>query len=165
MSTTTTMQKLSEEQSRASLEKRMRARQQTKIAELRQALIENGYQRVCEQAKALGLSRSSAWAVLQANHKNRGLSPHVIGCIGASPQLPANARQVIEDYVRERLAGAYGHPTRSLREFRTKLDAVGFFNNSAVESSIALPATAPELCGTEDEEFVVARSRAAYRGA
>jgi hypothetical protein len=140
-------------------------RQQEKIAELRQSLIENGYRTVFEQAKALGLCRSSAWAVLQANHKHRGLSPHVIRRILASPELPANARRVIEDYVRQRLAGAYGHPPRSLQRFHAKLDAVGFRICPAAESCVALQATTSELCGTEGEEFAAARFSAQYQQA
>src|SRR5689334_8229086 len=57
---------------------RMRERQQQKIAQLKCVLIEHGFQTVQQQAEALGLSRSSAWAVLQANYKLRGLSYRLI---------------------------------------------------------------------------------------
>src|ERR1051325_7459757 len=101
----------------ASIAARMRERQQQKIAQLRLVLVEHGLQTVREQADALNLSNSSAWAVLQANHKHRGLSSRVIERIKSSPKLPAKARQVIEEYIQERLSGAYGHSRQSLREF------------------------------------------------
>lgn len=105
-----------ERRSPVSIAARMRERQQQKIAQLKLVLVEHGLQTVREQAEALGLSRSSAWAVLQANHKHRGLSSHVIERIKLSPKLPTKARQVIEEYVRERLSGAYGHSPRSLEK-------------------------------------------------
>jgi len=110
----------------ASSAARMRARQNSKIALIKRALMEAGYQTVCEQAKALNLTRSSAWAILQANHKGRGLSPHVIARIASSPLLPPQVREIIDDYVRERLSGAYGHQSRSLDKFRRRLRAEGF---------------------------------------
>ena len=103
----------------------MRARQNAKIDELKRALIEAGFCTVLEQAKALGLSRSSAWAVLKAKHKSNGLSLPIIKRILDSPQLPQKAHNIILEYVRERLAGAYGHPSHRLNIFRTKLAAAG----------------------------------------
>jgi hypothetical protein len=38
-----------------------------------------------------------------------------------SQELPPTARQVIEEYVHEKLLGAYGHTTSALMQFRTQL--------------------------------------------
>ena len=51
-----------------------KARQATRIRELGGALTASGLVTLDEQARALGLSRSTAWAVLKANHKASGLA-------------------------------------------------------------------------------------------
>jgi hypothetical protein len=134
----------------ASLAKRMRERQQAKIAELRHALVDCGCRTVLEQARALGLSRSSAWALLNAGHKCNGLSPHLIARVASSPKLPPKVRKIIEEYVHSKLAGAYGHPRHRLKLFRAKLDAVGFSIGSPMEARVASHATPDELAGTEN---------------
>jgi len=100
----------------------MRLRQNAKIEELRRVLLEQGLDTVAKQAVALGLSRSSAWALLQAQHKCRGLTPNVVRRIISTPQLPPKARMVIESYVREKLLGDYGHGRNSIRKFQASLD-------------------------------------------
>ena len=52
----------------------MRAKQGETLQALRLALIANGISSVAEQAKVLCLPRSTAWFVLQSNHKWRGLN-------------------------------------------------------------------------------------------
>ena len=99
----------------------MRLRQNAKIEELKRVLIEEGFDTVAKQAAALGLSRSSAWALLQAQHKCRGLMPHVVRRIISAPQLPPKARSVIENYVREKLLGDYGHGRKSIRKLQAGL--------------------------------------------
>ena len=98
----------------------MKARQCARIAELRQVLLRAGYQSLDKQASALGLSRSTTWAVLQANHKSSGLSGSVIKRMLRSRDLPPAARQWIEEYVAEKLAGTYGHGRKPLRIFRAQ---------------------------------------------
>ena len=49
-----------------------KARQSARIRELAAVLAASGFVTLDEQAKALGLSRSTAWAVLKANHKASG---------------------------------------------------------------------------------------------
>jgi hypothetical protein len=51
----------------------LKALQCAKIAELREVLLRSGYPSLDKQAVALGLSRSTTWAVLQAGHKSSGL--------------------------------------------------------------------------------------------
>ena len=53
----------------------MKAQQRIKIQEIRSALKRTGFLTLDEQAKVLGLPRSTAWSVLKPNHKSfRALS-------------------------------------------------------------------------------------------
>src|SRR5437868_2594803 len=82
-----------------------KARQTSKIAEIRRALVSAGFDTLTKQAAVLGLSRSSAWAVLRSHHKASGLSAMTIKRMLASPELPSAARQIIEEYIQEKLLG------------------------------------------------------------
>jgi predicted DNA-binding transcriptional regulator AlpA len=86
-----------------------KARQSAKIRELRGALIEAGLLTIDQQAKALGLSRSTTWTILKANHKASGLSASIINRMLASPQLPPLVRAKVLEYIAERAAGLHGH--------------------------------------------------------
>ena len=99
----------------------MKARQCARIAELRTALVNAGFVSLDAKAIALGLSRTTTWAVLKGNHKASGLSAALISRILLSPQLPASARVILVQYVEEKLAGAYGHSHRRLQIFRKQL--------------------------------------------
>jgi hypothetical protein len=103
----------------------MKARQCEHLAKLKESLVAEGSDTVAKQALALGLSRSSAWKVLKGDHKQSGLSAHTVNRMLASPILPCNARAVINDYVRQKLMGAYGHQTNRLMTFRSKLRDFG----------------------------------------
>ena len=59
----------------------MKAMQSAKIRELRQALVDAGVLTLDQQAKSLGVLRSTAWAVLKGNHKSSGLSATLIECL------------------------------------------------------------------------------------
>jgi predicted DNA-binding transcriptional regulator AlpA len=107
----------------------MKARQCAKIKELRKVLIATGFRSLDEQAKALGLSRSTTWTLIKASHKNSGLSASIINRILARPQLPPLVRAIVVEYVEDKSAGLYGHNKISLRRF-----------NCAIDSSV-LPAT------------------------
>ena len=95
----------------------MKARQSCKIRELGGALITAGFRTLDEQARALGLSRSSAWALLKANHKSSGLSAASINRMLSSPELLLHVRVTILTHVDEKLAGLYGHNKTQLRRF------------------------------------------------
>ena len=97
----------------------MRARQTAKIAEIQKALVVSGFRTSSEQAAALGLSRSTAWVVLKAKHS--GLSPKIIRRMLNSAQMPSTVRQILEEYVRDKLLGAYGHSREQLKLFRSHL--------------------------------------------
>ena len=96
-----------------------KARQTIRIRELASALA--GLVTLGEQARALGLSRSSAWTVLKANHKASGLAAGTINQMLSSPALPPRARATILTYVEEKLAGLYGHNKTQLRRFAAGL--------------------------------------------
>ena len=98
-----------------------KALQVSKIREIRETLIASGFGSVREQTHALGLCRSTTWAVLQASHKNSGLSPAVINRMLNCPQLPPPVRRKILEYVAEKLSGRYGHSETQLHRFVGKL--------------------------------------------
>ena len=95
----------------------MKARQSAKITKIGDALVAAGYLTLDQQAMALGLPRSTTWAVLQAKHKNSGLSATVIRSMLASRHLPPLVRATILEYVDEKTAGLYGHTTMQTRRF------------------------------------------------
>src|SRR4029078_5319428 len=92
---------------RGSISRTLRTQQCAKVAELRKTLLESGYHSLDRQAAALGLSRSTTWAILNREHKTSGLTGSVIGRMLRSPELPAAIRCVIEQYVEQKMAGAY----------------------------------------------------------
>jgi hypothetical protein len=98
----------------------VKARQASKIREIGDALIALGYLALDEQAKALGLARSTAWTILRADHKNSGLSATVINRMLAAPHLPPLVRAIILEYIDERVAGLYGHSKFQLRRFTAR---------------------------------------------
>ena len=100
---------------------RMKARQSSKIRELAEAVKSAGFLTLDEQAKALGLSRSTAWTVRKASHKASGLSASIINRMLAAPELPALARTKILEYVEEKAAGLYGGSRSQRRKFAARL--------------------------------------------
>ena len=100
----------------------MKVLQCAKIAELRRILEQAGYRSVSEQAVVLGLSRSTTWALLKANHKASGVSGSIIKRMLRSVALPLAVRQWIDEYVGEKLAGKYGHRRNRLRIFKAQVE-------------------------------------------
>ena len=100
----------------------MKALQCSKIREICAALISAGFVSLDQQAGALGLCRSTTWTILQAEHKNSGLSATVINRMLAYPRLPAPVRVKLIEYVREKMAGSYGHSQGQLRRFADRLE-------------------------------------------
>ena len=99
----------------------MKARQCSKIAELRCVLEQSGYLSLDKQANALGLSRSTTWAILKASHKASGVSGSIIKRMLQSPALPPAVRQWVGEYVSEKLSGAYGQSTKRLQIFEAQV--------------------------------------------
>src|SRR5262245_42086049 len=95
---------------------RAQARLAAKLAQIRTALIEAGYDTVAKQAAAFGLRRSTTWALLNQGTR-AGPSAKVIKRILSSPLLPLAARRKIQEYVKEKSGGRYGHSKRRARAF------------------------------------------------
>ncbi len=99
----------------------MKAHQAAKISELGEALACTGHLHLDDQARVLGLPRSTTWTILHSTHKNYGLSAAVINQMLAQPQLPPLVRMKIVEYVDEKCAGMYGHNAMALRHFSAAL--------------------------------------------
>jgi hypothetical protein len=103
------------------LNARMKARQSSKIRELAEAVEAAGFLTLDEQAKALGLSRSTVWTIRKASHKASGLSASLINRMLAASELPPLARSKILEYVEEKAAGLYGGSRSQRRKFVARL--------------------------------------------
>lgn len=101
----------------------LKARQTQKIAEIGEALRGAGMFTLAAQAKVLGLRRSTVHTIVKAQHKSTGISGRILARMLRSPQLPTPARVVIEEYVREKMSGAYGNNERQRRRFMARLEA------------------------------------------
>jgi len=106
----------------ADLRLEAKARQVSKLAEIREALIAAGCDTTAKQAAALGVCRSTAWALL--NRDNRvGPSAKIIKRILCAPKLPPAVRRKVEEYVEERINGLFGHTDVRVRWFRDQIRA------------------------------------------
>jgi hypothetical protein len=99
--------------------RRAKARQVSKLAEIRAALIAAGCDTTAKQAAVFGLRRSTTWALLN-QAKRAGPTATTIKRILSSPRLPPPARQKFEEYVEAKIAGRYGHSEPSVRAFRNE---------------------------------------------
>ena len=100
-----------------------KARQASKLIEIRESLVDAGYDTAAKQAAVLGVSRPTAWALLNRDRR-AGPSSVVIKRILSSPTLPPAARRKIEEYVTDKIAGLYGHTQQSRRCFREQISTV-----------------------------------------
>ena len=100
--------------------RRAKARQASKLAEIRAALVAAGFDTTAKQAAVLGVGRSTAWALLNSD-KRAGPSANVIKRILSSPTLPPAARQKVEEYIEEKIGGVYGHSEPRAAAFRDQL--------------------------------------------
>ena len=108
------------------------------------ALAAAGLATLDDQARALGLSRSTTWAVLKGNHKASGLSTATISRMLFSPELPPHVRATLLMYVEERAAGLFGHNEQQLRRFALS------FCSSIREVFSRAPCTSSELFALGD---------------
>src|SRR5689334_8824444 len=74
-------------------------RQREQIRQIGVALRRAGFIALDDQARALGLSRSTTWKVLQADHKASGLHAGLICHMLAHKDLPLAVRTVLRRYV------------------------------------------------------------------
>jgi len=120
------MKQTGPEEAKARLE--AKARQAAKIAEVHTALIVTGYRTIAEQAFALGVNRSTAWALL--NHTEKaGPSAGILKRMLSSQNLPQEVRLKVEEYIKEKSAGRYAHHARRVRWFRDQFPAIASGNN------------------------------------
>ena len=99
----------------------IKLRQSSKIQRLGETLIAAGFVTLDDQAKVLGIPRSTAWTILRGAHKGSGLSAATINCMINSPKLPWAVRIIILEYVEEKTGGLYGHTKSQLRRFKAKI--------------------------------------------
>jgi hypothetical protein len=104
-----------------SLTAAMKARQSSKIRELAEAVEAAGFFTLDEQAKVLGVPRSTAWTIRRASHKASGLSASIINRMLAAPELPLMVRAKILEYIQEKATGLYGGSQSQRRRFTARL--------------------------------------------
>ena len=101
----------------------LKARQARKIAEIGEALRAAGARSLPAQTEVLGLSRSTTYTIVCAEHKSTGISGKIIAQMLRSPRLPSPVRAAIEEYAGEKASGVYGNNKRQQRRFLSWLDA------------------------------------------
>ena len=75
------------------------------LQQIREALIMSGYSKLDQQAKALGLHRSTAWTIVKAKHKLGRLNAQTTRRILANSDTPPDVRSVIQKHLDERFTG------------------------------------------------------------
>jgi hypothetical protein len=70
----------------------------TDFGSISEALIASGYTSLDEQAKALGLHRSTTWTIVKKKHKLGRLSAKTIDRILTNPQTPSAVRAAVQQY-------------------------------------------------------------------
>jgi hypothetical protein len=96
-----------------------------KLREIAESLVGCGRLTVDSQAKALGVSRSTAWAIFSGKYKVSGISARVIAQILLSENLPPEVRVKILEYVKEKASGTYGCNPMRLRRFLYRMKELG----------------------------------------
>ena len=99
-------------------------RQAETIKKLTKALLAQGYRPGSERtAEILGMKgrRSTLWAMFNSEHKRGGLSSKTVKRLLSAKRLPKGIRKILTRYLRERLAGLYGHSNREIAAFRLGL--------------------------------------------
>jgi hypothetical protein len=132
----------------------MKARQFSKIRELVEAVKSAGFLTLDEQAKALGLPRSTAWTIRKASHKASGLSASIINRMLAAPELPPLARTKILEYVEEKAAGLYGGSRSQCRKFAARLSIEKWPVCRETESSL-VPEHDGITCASGERSWVI----------
>jgi hypothetical protein len=123
-----------------------KARQAAKIEEVRRALTAAGYRTTAEQANALGVNRSTAWALLNRD-KRAGPSAVVLKRILSSQNLPQEVRRKVEEYIKEKSVGRYAHDKRRVRLFRDQFPTIAFRDNEAAGRETAHGMVIGEMFG------------------
>ena len=101
--------------------RKAKARQASKLEEIRKALVSAGCITVAEQAAVLGLPRSTTYGVLNLDNR-AGPSAKVIRRILSSPNLPPPVRRKFKEYVADKISGRYGHSEKRAQAFAEALE-------------------------------------------
>src|ERR1700738_5124220 len=101
--------------------KHMKERQLSKIREVAEALVTSGFVLLDDQAKVLGVPRSTAWVILHGRYKKSGLTPKVVERMLSSQELPPLVRSKIIEYGEEKASGLYGQTTPQTHRFFSEL--------------------------------------------
>jgi hypothetical protein len=103
-----------------------------------EALIASGYTTLDDQAKALGIHRSTAWTIVKTKHKLGRLSTKTTKRILANPATPASVRAIIQRYLAER-SGIVEYPplhSRSMSSYhfadQQRISVTGPSGNSEI---------------------------------
>jgi hypothetical protein len=102
-----------------------KARQAANINALKEAVLALGYTPGSKfAAQALGIKgRSTLWAIFNSKHRRGGLSSKTVKRLLAAEGVSKGIRKIVQQYVRERLAGVYGHTRREIEVYRFRVDA------------------------------------------
>ena len=88
---------------------------QNPLTAITEALIQSGYRSLDAQARALGISRSTAWTIINGKHKRGRLHANTTIKILSNPALPAQVRAVVEAYAASVGIDAAHRSTRRLK--------------------------------------------------
>ena len=77
------------------------------LRQISDTLIACGYTKLDDQAKALGVSRSTAWTIVKTKHKLDRLNNKTITRILANSETPQVVRAVVQQYLSEKVAVAF----------------------------------------------------------
>ena len=73
-----------------------------RLQDIGDALVAAGYTSLDEQAKALGVTRSTAWNIVNGKNKLDRLARKTTKRILADPETPPSVRAIIRQYLAER---------------------------------------------------------------
>jgi hypothetical protein len=89
-------------ETRSSGPKHAHLQNKIKLQHIVDALVEAGHDSLDDQARALGVSRSTAWTIVRVKHKLDRLSAKTTNQMLSNPSLPPTVRSLVEKYVLER---------------------------------------------------------------
>ena len=87
-----------------------------KIQNMIAALTSSGYMSLDDQARALGLPRSTVWTIRENKHKVGRLFAKTIVRILANPDTPPGVRAALQEYVGD------GANSRKQKSIRTQIE-------------------------------------------
>ena len=124
--------------------RKAKTRQASKLAEIHETLKAAGCDTTAKQAAVLGVSRSTAWVLLNRDRR-AGPSAKVIKRILSSPNVPAAARRKVEEYVEDKIRGQYGHSKRRTQWFSDQFRAFSQQRSFQSEPAVTVPSNVPPL--------------------